>query len=93
MQAFSVFFGLISNAECKGAPSEAEENDGANEPEISLLDDILSVEAGGSTSTLDKNHDGGAQQQQEVTFLDLKISCFFCAVCLFCCWLGGSFFF
>ncbi|KAG7949566.1 hypothetical protein I3843_13G069100 [Carya illinoinensis] len=68
---------VVPESEGDGAPSEVEsvksetegnkddESIGANEPELSLLDDILSIEAGGSTSTLDGNHVGGAQQRQE----------------------------
>lgn len=52
--------------------SEAEANEpdvsgGANEPELSLLDDILSVESGGSASRLDGISDGAGRQQEEVT--------------------------
>ncbi|KAM4083476.1 hypothetical protein ACB094_08G060300 [Castanea mollissima] len=36
-----------------------------NEPELSLLDDIFSVESGGSTTKLDGISDGGGQQKQQ----------------------------
>lgn len=66
-------------AEAESAKSEAEEykadmSSGVNEPELSLLDDILSVESGGLTSRLDENSEGGGQQQQ-VTSSDMIRSC------------------
>lgn len=81
MDAFSLFFflGLMINADFEGPLLEAESvkledesnkadvSSSPNEPELSLLDDILSVESGGSTTKLDGISDVGGQQKQQVS--------------------------
>jgi hypothetical protein len=79
MHLIFFFFWLISNIdfECPSSDAESVElecesnkddvSSSANEPELSLLDDILSVESGGSTLKLDGMSGGGGKQLQQVT--------------------------
>ncbi|XP_059428943.1 DExH-box ATP-dependent RNA helicase DExH11 isoform X2 [Corylus avellana] len=54
-----------NEAEVSSSANEPDLFGGANEPELSLLDDILSVESGGSASRLDGISDGAGRQPQE----------------------------
>lgn len=66
------FEGPLLEAEAESVKLEDESNktdvsSSPNEPELSLLDDILSVESEGSTTKLDGISDGGGQQKQQVS--------------------------